>query len=60
MAPPIYSGKTMQLFTHKYIYLILGITAADMTVHAHRKGQMISNPAVKYVPCMKPKIYKYD
>lgn len=63
----ICDGKTMPLdvqienqsFTHIFIWTF-GIMAADSVVRAHWKGQMIRNPAVKNVLCIKPGIYNYD
>lgn len=42
------------------LFLTLGIMAANMTVRAYWKGQVIRNSAVKYVLCIKGGIYNYD
>lgn len=52
-----------QLFTRFLffsLFLTLGIMAANMTVRAYWKGQVIRNSAVKFVLCIKEGIYNYD
>lgn len=42
----------MKAVVYLRLHLTLGIMAADMTVRAQQKGQIIIKPAVKYVSCI--------